>query len=70
LLALADVYKVSPVFLTFGVREFPMDEDEFLEKYRAAGLDAKRFVMSILNEDLKDKRAFTTKPLRSLPSRR
>lgn len=53
LLALADVYKKSPVFLTFGVRELPIEEERLLEDFRKLPSDTQRIVRNILDAELR-----------------
>jgi transcriptional regulator with XRE-family HTH domain len=53
---LAKVYGKSPVFLAFGVREFPDDEEQLLEDYRALSLDSRRTARTILESMVKDSR--------------
>lgn len=57
LLALADVYGKSPVFLTFGVREFPTEEERLLEDYRNIPPDTQRIVRNILDAELREGQA-------------
>lgn len=53
LLALARVYGKSPVFLTFGVRELPTDEEQLLEDWRNLPGDTQRIIRNILDAELR-----------------
>jgi len=54
LLALAKVYGKSPVFLTFGVRELPTDEEQLLEDWRNLPDDTQRIIRNILDAELRN----------------